>query len=277
MTRLEASAIKLRFVPLDRLLVHEETDPFRVKRLMLALDRDGKLRNPPIVTKHGDYFIVLDGATRTTALREMGLLHALVQIVDAKEGNVELRSWYHVISGLSSHRFLGNLAGIELLPLQPVAEETGRNWLPEGDIVARIVLRDGREFGVVCTGDLNCQTDHLCQLVATYRGKAEVHRSATLNLTSLITQYPNLTAAIAFPLFTPSEIVHIAINGSKAPMGVTRHIISGRALGLGVPLEMLTNSQSLKAKNNWLSDLFHQRLQANKIRIYEEPVFVFDD
>lgn len=277
MTKLEATDIKLRFVPVERLLVHEKTDPFRVKRLMLALNQDGKLRNPPIVTECREYFVVLDGATRTTALREMGFLHALVQIVDNDSGIVKLHSWYHVITGLSPHRFLGHLTGIELLSLDPAAAEKSRTRLAQQGIVARIVMRDGREFGMACEDDLNHQADRLCQLVATYRGKAKVHRSATLNLTSLIYQYPDLTAVIAFPLYKPSEIIHIALNGSKFPMGVTRHIISGRALGLGIPLEMLANSQPLEAKNAWLSKLFQRRLRANKIRLYEEPVFVFDD
>ena len=80
--KLDAADIQLRFVPLDRLLLHEEDDPYRVKRLILSLQREGRLRNPPIVAENGGNYIVLDGATRTTALREMGLRDVVVQIVD---------------------------------------------------------------------------------------------------------------------------------------------------------------------------------------------------
>jgi hypothetical protein len=61
------------------------------------------------------------------------------------------------------------------------------------------------------------------------------------------------------------------------PMGITRHMVAGRTQGLDVPLEMLTDSQSLEAKNAWLKELIAKRLQANKIRLYQEPVFVFDE
>ena len=40
---------------------------------------------------------------------------------------------------------------------------------------------------------------------------------------------------------------------------------------------MLTDAQSLEAKNDWLKNLIAKRLQANKIRLYQEPVFVFDE
>jgi hypothetical protein len=60
-------------------------------------------------------------------------------------------------------------------------------------------------------------------------------------------------------------------------MGITRHVVAGRALGMDVPLEWLTDSQSLEAKNAWLNDLILQRLKANKVRLYQEPVFVFDE
>jgi hypothetical protein len=60
-------------------------------------------------------------------------------------------------------------------------------------------------------------------------------------------------------------------------MGITRHVVAGRALGLDVALDMLTGSQSLEAKNAWLNDLILKRLQANKVRLYQEPVFVFDE
>ncbi len=274
---LEASQLCLRFVPLDRLLVHEETDPFRVKRLTRALEKEGKLRNPPVVSQHDDRYIVLDGATRTAVLRRMGFRDALVQVVDSKSRSVELGAWHHVIVGLKPTRFLSYLNNVPGLALSRANETKQNRQAVSRDIVARILLQDGREFMAPCPGEADCQAELLCQMVAVYRGRAEVHRTTLTDLTVLTGQFPHLTAVVLFPVFKPDEIIHIALSGSRVPMGITRHIIAGRALGLGVPLTMLTADQTLEAKNTWLSKLIHQRLQTNKVRLYEEPVYVFDD
>ncbi|MBK7032042.1 MAG: hypothetical protein IPH49_01935 [Ignavibacteria bacterium] len=92
--RLEPHELHLRFVPADEVVLHEETDPARVNRIRASLDNDGVLRNPPIVGSG----VVLDGATRTTALKLMGAKHLLVQQVPyGGDHGVELQAWYHVL------------------------------------------------------------------------------------------------------------------------------------------------------------------------------------
>jgi hypothetical protein len=142
-------------------------------------------------------------------------------------------------------------------------------------------MRNGAWFAALADGaaePTNQQrADLLRRFVAEYRGKTEVHRTVESDLRTLIEEYPTLTGVIIFPTFAPAEVAHIALNGSKVPMGITRHIVAGRALGLNVPLEMLTDAQSLEAKNAWLDDLILQRLKVNKVRLYQEPVIVFDE
>lgn len=275
--KLEPSSLRLRFAPLDRLLLHEEDDPYRVKRLVLALKRDGRLRNPPLVAEQGSDYFVLDGATRTTALREMGFRDVLVQIVEYESEAVRLSAWHHVVDGMPQNRLLAQLADVDEVTLQPVDAVAGARMLASREIVACVVMRNGQQFAVLCEGDVCQQARMLCRLVAEYRGKATVHRTIEVDLPVLIREYPDLTAVVVFPSFTPAEIVEIARNGEKVPMGITRHIVAGRALGLGVPLELLTDAQTLEAKNAWLDDLIQKRLHANQIRLYQEPVFVFDE
>jgi len=277
MTTLEPSEIQLSFVPLEQLLPHEEDDPNRVMRLVQAFSSDGKLRNPPIVAICESKFVVLDGATRVSALRSMGFRDTLVQVVDYNQKTVTLKVWHHVIEGLSPNQLLANLADVDGLTIQPVDAIQACELLAARQIEACIIMRNGMQFAVLCEGDICDQTDLLCQLVAVYRGKAEVHRTTHVNLPILVRQYPHLSAVVVFPVYQPFEIIQIATSGSKVPMGVTRHIISGRALGLNIPLEKLGNSLSLEEKNTWLNDLVRQRICANKIRLYQEPVFVFDE
>jgi hypothetical protein len=60
-------------------------------------------------------------------------------------------------------------------------------------------------------------------------------------------------------------------------MGVTRHSISGRALGLNVDIVMLDSDIPLEQKNVWLEDLIKSRVKGNRVRFYPEPVFRFDE
>ena len=278
--KLEPSAIQLRFVPLDHLLLHEEDDPYRVKRLEVVLEREGKLRNPPLVAAHHDRYIVLDGATRTTALRNMGYRDALVQIVDYGSEAVQVRTWHHVVVGLSHNHLLATLADVDGVTLQPVDGDAAGRMLDARQIAAAIMMRNGQWFAALiddAQADDNRRADLLCRLVAEYRGKAEVHRTIELDIPMLAQEYTDLTAVITFPIFTPDEISQIAIAGSKVPMGITRHVVVGRALGIDVPLGMLNDAQSLETKNAWLAEQIHERLKANKVRLYQEPVFVFDE
>ncbi|MEK9164361.1 MAG: hypothetical protein AAB342_03300, partial [Chloroflexota bacterium] len=213
-------------------------------------------------------------------LRIPGYRDALVQIVDYYSGAVQVRVWHHALAGLSHNQLLAALSDVDGVTLQAVDAEAAGLMLGTREIIACVAMRNGQWFGVLCDdpkADGNRQADLLCRLVAEYRGKTEVHRVVELDMPALVKEYPQLTAVIAFPAFSPSEITQIAINGSKVPMGITRHVVAGRALGMDVPLSMFTGEQSLEEKNAWLNETILKRLQANKIRLYQEPVFVFDE
>ncbi len=279
MSAITPAKLQLRIVPTACLRLHEEHDPYRVERLARAFRREGRQRNPIIVAEgvEDKSYIVLDGATRTSTLRKLGIRDALVQIVDYFSDAVELKVWHHVVVGFPGHRILSQIAELRDLHLQEARQPRGPDWLQEAHIVACITLRDQREYVLHCQGDINCQAKRLCQFVGIYKGKAEVHRTAELDMPQLLEQYPDLSAVVAFPTFTPAEIMRIAANGNKVPMGITRHIIKGRALGLGVSLEMLDAPLPLEEKNAWLQERIRQRVRANKVRFYQEPVIIFDE
>ena len=76
---------QLAFLPVHNLLIHERHDNQRTRPLVLRIRASGVWRNPPIVTPLQDgspRYMVLDGANRITALRQMDFPHALVQIVE---------------------------------------------------------------------------------------------------------------------------------------------------------------------------------------------------
>ena len=75
----------LRVVPLAKIRAHEKVDPLRVDRLTGRFEEEGIQVNPMMCTEApGGELVLLDGATRTSALRSIGLEHAVVQLVDPR-------------------------------------------------------------------------------------------------------------------------------------------------------------------------------------------------
>ncbi|HEX9675538.1 MAG TPA: hypothetical protein VGA07_06135 [Anaerolineales bacterium] len=285
------SALRLRIVPLDRILLHEAHDAKRVERVMAAMRQDGYLRNPIIVIERQGHYIQLDGATRSMALAEMGVPCALVQIVSYEDPEVSLSSWNHVLVDFPAQRLyaeLGVIEGLDCVPCDPAeigpalrARNAPAALRPEDpgkrQALLGIISRDGEGLLVRVEGELKEQLGQLSSVVAVYRGQAEVRRVADLELGGLMAQHPDLSAVVGFAQLQPEDVIHCASNRTKLPMGITRHLVGGRALGVDVPLEVLADDRTLGEKNAWLEQMILERIRRQKVRVYQEPVIIFDD
>ena len=99
----------LKFIPVDKLVIHERHDNQRTLPLIKRIQASGFWRNPPIVSPLQDEtgrFMVLDGANRITALREMQFPDALVQTVQPNDPGLNLQNWNHVVWELDPNRFI---------------------------------------------------------------------------------------------------------------------------------------------------------------------------
>lgn len=274
---LSAIADSLKVVPIDRVRLHEGFDPWRVKRVIVSMRHRGVMKNPLVVAEREDDYIVLDGATRTTALRRMRIPHVVVQVVSYTDPGICLSGWHHILIGLPAERLLALFRQIPGLVYAPRPSNDLLPHLQAKQSLFGLITRDGGSYAF--QSDLGSGRDAqlLSTAVATYRGKAEVHRTAELDLPTLINQNPELSAVVVFPVFTPEDVIHFALNEAKLPMGITRHIIHGRVLGLNVPLDLLASDRSLSEKNVWLQDLIRKRFRRHNVRTYEESTIVFDE
>src|SRR5690606_39360239 len=85
----------LRVVPIDSVRRHEEVDPIRVADLRERIASERVQVNPVIATPAGDNYVVLDGATRTEAMRSLELPFLVIQPVEHYA--VTRDTWHHVI------------------------------------------------------------------------------------------------------------------------------------------------------------------------------------
>jgi hypothetical protein len=280
----------LRLLPTEALVLHEHADEKRVARLEMRLRTDGFLKNPPIVAAipgTGKY-VVLDGANRTSAVARIGCPHVLVQVVNYRSDQVQLLTWYHLITGRSPHTFLQEIASVAGLTLQQVPIEVARAALVERAILAYIVM-PGADGGMeVFAVDGVPGTDHhgtqastalLNALVDTYKDDPQVaiHRSNTDVLPELMDYYDNVSGLVVFQEYTPDDIIKLAETGGEVPTGITRHIISHRALRVNVPVALLAGPESLEEKNAWWHEQIKRKLAANEVRFYQESTYLFDE
>jgi hypothetical protein len=267
----------LQVMATDRLVLHEECDPRRVEKLCQRLAEDGCLKHPPVVAAipDTDRYVVLDGANRTMALVQMGIPHVVAQLVSYGDPGVELNTWHHVVAGMPLGVFEEALTRITGLHLQSCTLEQARTALATGDAAAYIVCASG--VRIVKDGDGSRLRDIrlLNELVAVYKGRAEIYRASNDVWEIQAPFYPGITALIIFPHYSPADILMLVRRGDKVPTGVTRHAIPHRALYINIPLTMLQSDWELERKQAWLHQWLMDQMAANAIRYYSESTFLF--
>jgi phosphoglycerate dehydrogenase-like enzyme len=274
-----SETLNLRIVPVHHVAPHEAYDPKRVALLADRLEADGLLVNPPVVAKRGDLYVVLDGATRVTAFRQLGYPHIVVQVVDLDAGGVTLHTWYHAISGQSCeelYRLFQKTPGLLLEQVEPVQ---GRDALRLPDALAILHLADKRRFVLKMKQDEGHGDwlDTLNRMVAAYTEWGTVARTLSTDLDALQAQYADLCGLVIFPQFTPERVLSVAAEGRTMPAGITRFVIPGRVLRLNAPLEKLRSDEPLREKAIWLDHFVQEKLAYRKVRYYQEPVFLLDE
>lgn len=275
---MNASDPILRIVPLNDVLLHEQIERERVEKLFARLQGDWFLKNPPIVSQSADKYILLDGATRCTALKRIGCRDVVVQIVDYHAPGLLLETWNHLLVDLPLSEFFQTLDRLPGLTVQDTPRDQADTLLAQRSSIGTLVLADGRAFALQThSATLRDQVQLLNQIVAAYEGRGELYRVPHANLSHLVTEYARLSALVIFPRYRPEEICQLAHNGSKLPTGITRHIIPGRVMRVNIPLDVLQSDDTLEKKNQWLAEWIRLKMRERHVRYYQEPVFLFDE
>ncbi len=269
----------LRVVPLEDVRLHEQVEARRVEKLTARLQVDWLLKNPPIVTQCDGKFILLDGATRVTSLRQLGCRDVVVQIVDYARPGLVLETWNHMLIGLSMREFFESLQQLPGLRVEnSVADEAG-DALAQRKSIGTILLADGEAYSLRMEGasSLASEARLLNGVVAAYEGRGEMDRVAHMDVERLRSENSRLSALVIFPRYRPDEIRYLALNGSKLPTGITHHVIPGRAMRINIPLDVLRADEPLEQKNEWLDEWMKTKMREQHVRYYQEPVFLFDE
>lgn len=270
-------SLSLELVPIDQIIPHEQIDEKRVNRLMERLEDDGRLVNPPVTTFWNGRYIVLDGATRSTAFKRLGYPHLIVQVAHAAQQAFELHTWYHAISSpqpfAALQQQLETITGLLLQPLLPHDLQTA---FQQADTLCYFLHRDGNAtLARVASG--STRLDVMNALVNTYTRWGNVERTLLTDLSRLLAQFPEMTTVAIFPEFAPEEVFNAASEGKLLPAGLTRFVIPGRVLRLNADLERLKHDEPLSAKRAWFNKFLEEKLARSRLRYYQEPVILLDE
>lgn len=271
----------LDIVPTEALLPHEFMDERRAAPLIAALRADEVLKNPPVVLPVGERperYVVLDGANRTTAFRSLAIPHCLVQIVHAGDATVQVETWNHVISCIAREALVEALEHFPDLALVASDLDQASFHLSAGGSLAYLALPSGEVLEVVGeTQPLTWRVANLNRLVDSYKDDCQLERTSAAKAIGLDHSFPDMSGLMVFPRFDVEEIVHLAASGLLLPAGLTRFIISPRALRVNYPLDRLTSPAALENKRAELREWTQAAIAQRRVRFYAEATFLFDE
>ncbi len=272
---MKTNPMSLKVVSLDDIIPHENIDPARVERLSKKLIHASVFTNPPIVLESKGRYIVLDGATRTTAMKKLKYPHVIVQIVSKDSGFI-LDTWFHAIRKIDPDkliRLLNNLPGISIIKSKQskVLEE----MVNYGGLCYLHTI-DDNIYHIKPEPDIN-HLDALNKLTDTYINASYVTRVTSNDTDILSKKYPDLAGLVVFLKYDIDQVLQITNAGRVLPAGITRFIIPGRVMRLNADMEYLRSKRSLSKKNIWLNKTTMDRLANDNVRYYEEPIFLMDE
>lgn len=279
---------RLRIVPISSVLFHEEIEPARLRRVAARLEEDGILRHPAIVagSPRGRKLLLVDGAHRISALRELGLKYALVQITRYDDPLIELQRWHHLLDVENPKAFLTSvraISGATITSHRPIRD--GNPIHLRRHHYAQIIFPD-RSGLLIHPADGRERTDprwldgaaaYLRPLCHLYKERGFRDRISYDEFDWLAANYDRYSALVVFPHFEKDEIARVARSREKLPAGITRHLIPKRALRFDLPLWILSRKLSEAELNRRLVEMILNRTQEGRIRFYSESTFSFNE
>jgi hypothetical protein len=190
------TVLPLRVVAANLVVLHEHIDPKRAARLAGRLERDGILQNPPVVTRVDNRYMVLDGATRTAAIKQLGIEHIVVQVISSEE-ELGLRTWFHVIQQIDVNELVRLLDDLPEVSLEAVEVDKATELMFEYGGLCYVQTADGRVFLVHAAPGVN-RLDALNNLTNLYIDAAYVERTLSSDIYSLQYEFPEMAALVVF-------------------------------------------------------------------------------
>lgn len=266
----------IRIIHLKDIVEHETTDPSRIAKLERRFRSATVFTNPPLVARLGrGKFVLLDGANRVAVARKLRFRDIMVQVIDYRHPAVRLEKWNHVVALPDWQEWWQKLGNV-FNPLLVTFPGRPDRLSPARAFAAYMHSSNGGWYGVRAPRNEMDRLSVINALVGMYRGKFPFIRVADDHL-SAGQETGTVQVLVVFPKFSKKDILHFARQGYKIPCGISRHVIPQRALRINLPFTVLKSARSLARKNVQLKKHINSLLTNNRIRLYSEPVYLYDE
>lgn len=266
----------LKIVATADIKLQEYVQKGRMRRLAEVIKKEGILKNPPIVTNFfNETYLHLDGANRITAISLLHFKNCVVQIVDYGDPtHVHLSSWSHLIK-VHKEQFLSSIKRLKDVTVKESISFNHRS-LFHPYVICVITFVDGSVYEIMAKTSFTELIKCMGYIVDLYAG-SKVERVfsgspwADESIRVRFERYVENNCFIAFPTFSPQQVMTLVDRGVLMPAGITRHVVYRRKLNVNLPLEYLKISPIEKA-----NEKLQQFLRHRTVRLYEEPVIYFE-
>lgn len=284
--KLEGSEIRLEVVPVESLLLHEETFPHLVNSLTLEFKNWANLQNPIIVDeKH----IVLDGNHRAYVFKKLKFRYISVCKIDYFNENIKLRYWFRLLEKVKGLDFIKGI----------IKEMNGAfRRVNSKETLAKILEENKLTFGIQqgnFFATISFPRDTVHDAVGAYRALGRIQGKLLMEGIGLryipcqyahdgkfCSQLRDDEIVVWTPHITKQMVVQAASRGKLFAPRTTRHIIHPRPLNVNVPTYWFKEDISLEEING----RFSRFLEAKHIRrfgpgqvingrYYGEEVYIF--
>lgn len=263
---------RVKIVPLNFLLIYENYDPIRTKKIVGRIRNSGWFLNPITVGAIGQpgKFLVIDGVNRLEAMRELGAKYISVQIVNyLNSDEADLRGNEHYLN-MAPKRFFNLLAGnnIKAQEYKPSGEFT-----EVGERNLCLIYSEKKTYSLQNSNILERDVDVLNRLVRSYSGKTVIRRKSEVgNLTD------GVKLLIRFKKFSPSDIVELALKNLRLESGITWHLIQNSVIRFKIPFKDLHRGfRNEKEATKYIQKLIREKSKNLAIRRYLSNVYICDE
>ncbi|MBN2335938.1 ParB N-terminal domain-containing protein [Candidatus Bathyarchaeota archaeon] len=270
--------LDIALAPTDRLLIHEETIPERLRSLEASIERDG-VQSAPIIVDRGTY-VVLDGMHRTAIMKRLGCRFTCVCLVDYFDPTIKVQRWCRVIPASFDARKAEEVLASLDLRLEPF--ELVKSPDEEGGLL--LIYRD-QAYRVVSSGeDLVNAFKRSYELESLLRTWGYEVTHCTEAEAQRRVKSGSGEAALYLPKVEKRQVVEVAEHRQVFTPKATRHRLPARPVQVNVPLTLLRDEKlSLEETNRRLAEMLAgktvTRYDAGTEwmgRKYDEVLYVFE-
>jgi len=267
---------RLKIVPIEPLLTYEDHDSARTEKIINNILKSGYFIDPITVGTIGqkNKFLVIDGANRVQAMKELGAKYISVQIVDyLNPEEVELRGNEHYLD-IPGHKFLNLIKrnNLKFNKARGIQSPETTNLPNEGKNLC-LIYSEKEVYSIPSCGMLKNDLGILNRLVRSYKGKVLIKRKSEVgNLVN------GTRVLIKFKNFSPSDIVEAVLKNLRLESGITWHLINNHIVRFKVPIRVLVGGfEDERKAAAYTKKLIKAKTGGLSIRRYLSNVYICDE